>query len=200
MTATIAEQLRAAAAGLQADRVSVASLMGAHGTAAQGSLLLMLAVPCLLPIPGTGAVFGFGLLAMAVAMWRGLPDSGLPRRVAELELSRPWAQRLLSVLATLYGLAARLTRARLRGWLGGPLRRVLAGCLGAMAILLLLPIPFGNVIPALALLLIGLGLVFQDGLAVALGLVMAAVATLLTVVLLFGASVWVRDWIARVFV
>jgi hypothetical protein len=38
-----------------------------------------------------------------------------------------------------------------------------------MAFIVVMPIPFGNVLPALALMLIGLGLVFRDGVAVVLG-------------------------------
>jgi hypothetical protein len=45
-----------------------------------------------------------------------------------------------------------------------------------MALIVVMPIPFGNVLPALALMLIGLGLVFRDGVAVVLGLAMAALA------------------------
>ena len=40
--------------------------------------------------------------------------------------------------------------------------------LGLMAFIVVMPIPFGNVLPALALMLIGLGLVFRDGVAVVL--------------------------------
>jgi hypothetical protein len=75
MTARIAEQLREAAASLQTERVTVPGLLQAHGLAARGSLLLLLAVPCLLPIPGMGTVLGLGVLAMAVALWRGQPET-----------------------------------------------------------------------------------------------------------------------------
>ena len=38
-----------------------------------------------------------------------------------------------------------------------------------MAGIVVMPIPFGNLLPAVALVFIGLGLVFRDGVAVILG-------------------------------
>jgi hypothetical protein len=59
-----------------------------------------------------------------------------------------------------------------------------------------MPIPFGNVLPAVALMLIGLGLVFRDGVAVVLGLLISALAMVATVGLLLAAGMWGGDWIA----
>ena len=60
-----------------------------------------------------------------------------------------------------------------------------------MAAIVVMPIPFGNVLPALALVLIGLGLVFRDGVAVVLGLVVSGVALLATTGLVLMAWAWV---------
>ncbi len=63
-----------------------------------------------------------------------------------------------------------------------------------MAIIVVLPIPFGNLLPALALMLIGLGLVFRDGIAVILGLLMSGVAWVATTGLLLMAWIWGSEW------
>jgi hypothetical protein len=47
------------------------TLAQAHGPAAHGTWLLLMAVPCLLPVPGVGTVLGLGMAALAAAMWRG---------------------------------------------------------------------------------------------------------------------------------
>ena len=85
----------------------------AHGPEAQGTLLLLMAMPCLLPVPGVGTVLGLGIAALAVAMWRGHCAPCLPQRVAELELPRHWAQRVLVGLASAYAVAGRHAKARL---------------------------------------------------------------------------------------
>lgn len=190
MTGPLPERLREAAASLQHDRVTVASLLHAHGPAAQGSLLLLMVVPCLLPIPGTGTVLGLGVLHLAWSMWRGRGVDVLPRRVAELEMPGEWGRRVLTTLARVYALAARLARARHHWALSAPADRVVALAMMLMAVVIVLPIPFGNLLPALALLFMALGLAFRDGVSVLVGLAAAAFAMVVTGGLLGWGLVW----------
>ena len=74
-----------------------------------------MAAPCLLPVPAVGTVFGVGLAALAIAMWRGQAEEHLPGRVARLELPRHRAQRVLVVLAATYAAPGHLAKARLTG-------------------------------------------------------------------------------------
>ena len=197
MTAPIVQRLRETAATLPAERVSMQTLAQAHGPAANGTLLLMMAAPCLLPVPGVGTVLGLGMAALAAAMWRGHSSACLPRRVAELELSRRWAQRVLGMLASAYSIAGRFARARLCHLASADRRSWTAVAIGLMAVIVVLPIPFGNLLPALALMLIGLGLVFRDGVAVVLGLVTAGLALFVTASLMLVAWVWGSEWLMR---
>ncbi|MBQ0945544.1 exopolysaccharide biosynthesis protein [Ideonella sp. 4Y16] len=196
MTPPIAQRLRDAAASVGRERVSMQALAQAHGPEAQGTLLLLLAMPCLLPVPGVGTVLSLGIAALSVAMWRG-HGVGLPPRVAALKLPGDWARRVLHGLATAYALAGRHARQRLDTLTAERWHPVLAAVVGLMALIVLLPIPFGNLLPSLALVLIGLGLVFRDGLAVALGLAGAALAVLATTGLVLWAWTWGSDWAAR---
>jgi hypothetical protein len=197
MTAPIAQRLRDAAAALTAERVSMQTMAQAHGPAAHGTMLLLMAVPCLLPVPGVGMVLGLGMAALATAMWRGHSTECLPRQVAELGLSRHWAQRVLGLLASAYAMAGRYARARLSHLASAGQRSWTAAAVGLMAVIVLLPIPFGNVLPALAMMLIGLGLVFRDGVAVVLGLATAGLALFVTAGLMLMAWVWGSEWIMR---
>jgi hypothetical protein len=191
MSAPIVWRLRRAAVSLGDERVSMQTLAQAHGPAAQGTWLLMMAVPCLLPVPGVGTVLGLGLLALAVTMWRGQTADALPGRVAGLEMSPVWARRVLKLLASAYALAGRWARERLCPIAQAERSAWLAATVGLMAVLLVLPIPFGNVLPALALMLLGLGLVFRDGLVVALGLGAAVAAVGVTAGMALLAWQWV---------
>lgn len=195
MTPPIVQRLRDAAASIQDERVSMRAMAQAHGPEAHGTLLLLLAMPCLLPVPGVGTVLGLGMAALAVAMWRGHCTPCLPQRVAELELPRHWAQRVLRGLASAYALAGRHARARLSHLATSGRRSATALAVGLMAAIVVMPIPFGNLLPAVALVFIGLGLVFRDGLAVILGLLMSGVALVATTGLLLMAWVWGSDWI-----
>lgn len=195
MTESIVQRLREAAATLPAERVSMQTLAQAHGPAAHGTWLLLMAVPCLLPVPGVGTVLGLGMAALAAAMWRGQSSACLPRRVAELELSRPWAQRVLGMLASAYCVAGRFAKARLSHLASAEGRSWTAAAIGLMAFIVVMPIPFGNVLPALALMLIGLGLVFRDGVAIVLGLALAGLAICVTTGVMLMAWAWGSDWL-----
>lgn len=175
------------------------TLAQAHGPAANGTWLLLMAVPCLLPVPGVGTVLGLGMTALAAAMWRGQSSACLPRRVAELELSRTWAQRVLGMLASVYCVAGRFARARLTHLASSERRSWTAAAIGLMAFIVMMPIPFGNVFPALALMLIGLGLVFRDGVAVVLGLAMAILAMCVTAGVMLMAWAWGSEWLLGLF-
>jgi hypothetical protein len=98
---------------------------------------------------------------------------------------------VLLMLARFYQWAGRwscqrfshLAEIRQRSWL--------AGKLGLMGGVIFLPIPFGNVLPALAVALLGLGLAFRDGLAVLAATMVAVAAVAYSVALGLGAWVWV---------
>ena len=197
MTNPIVQRLREAAAALPAGRVSLQSLAQAHGPTAHGSLLLLMAAPCLLPVPGLGIVLGVGMAALATAMWRGDAVQCLPRRVAEFELSHHSARRVLGLLASTYVVADRFSTARFSHLASLGKRSWIAATVGLMAVIVLLPIPFGNVLPALAMMLIGLGLVFRDGVAIILGLTTAGLALLMTAGLVSMVWVWGGEWITR---
>lgn len=190
MTQPLHHRLRDAAARLGTEPVALSELAEAHGQAARGTLMVLLATPCLLPVPGIGNVMGVALLVLAGAMWRGEQVGPLPRRVAEMQLSAAWARRVLGQLANFYALAGRCSRQR---WiplaLPGP-RSWMSVKVGLMGALIFLPIPLGNVLPALALVLLGLGLAFRDGLAVLLATAVAGAAVVYTAALGMVAWAW----------
>jgi hypothetical protein len=138
------------------------TLAQAHGHAAHGTLLLLMAVPRLLPVPGVGTVLGLGMAALAAAMWWGHSSVCLPQRAAELEHSRRWAQRVLGLIASAYSMAGRFARARLSHLASADRRSWTAVAIGLMSVIVVLPIPFGNLLTALAMKLIGLGLVADN--------------------------------------
>lgn len=135
-------------------------------------VLAALATPNLLPSPGVplGIVLGVPLLLLAVQYAGGAARPRFPRR---------WlADRRLTAIfgRSLRWLAPRLRRwqqlaghrplplpERARRWLGG-------GWIALMAVLIILPVPLGNTLPALSTLLVGLGLFADDRLAAGLGI------------------------------
>jgi hypothetical protein len=107
------------------------------------------------------------------------------------------ARRALHSLAWLYEQSARLMRARMRWWMQPGHRVWLAPFVAAMALIIFMPIPLGNVVPATALVLIGLGLVFEDGLAMLAGVVLGVALVGVLAGLAGGAAHWAPElWAA----
>ena len=190
---TQAERLRAAATALQDQPLSLQQLFRLHGRAGPGALLVVLAVPCLLPVPGAGMLLSMGMVMVAWMIWRYYPRLVMPRKVGRFQLSPSMARRALNTLAWLYEKASRVMRTRQRWWLQPGHRVWLARFVAARALIIFLPIPFGNVVPAAALLLIGLGLVFEDGLAMLSGVVLGVALLVVLAALAGGAAHWVPE-------
>jgi hypothetical protein len=187
----MAWRLRRAAIRLQGERIELRQLLDAHGPGGQGGLLMLLAAACLLPVPGVAAVLGLGIAGMAWAMWRGTDVPCLPEPLVRQTLPRLWARRVLALLARVHEMAARLARPRLPivFKVGSP-SWWLPWLVAWMAVLIVLPVPFGNVLPALALMLLGTGLVFLDGWLVVVAWAAAALATAFPVALVVAAAAW----------
>jgi hypothetical protein len=64
-----------------------------------------------------------------------------------------------------------------------------------MAVVVVLPIPLGNFLPSISIGLIGLGLVFRDGVSVMLGQLTAVATSALMLTLGVLAFEWGGDWV-----
>lgn len=154
---------RAQLCGEDSEPLSLQQLLAMHGQATMGVLLILLALITTVPVAGAGMLFSLGILAWA---WRWARNEEPPRleRLRALRLHAKAAYRVLRWLAWMYSFAHRWSRPRWEGLQAPSLRWAWASWVGLMAFIIFLPIPFGNVFPAVALLLFGLGLLTRDGL------------------------------------
>lgn len=193
MTHALHRRLEHHAAKLDDQPITLGALAQAHGPTLPGSLLVLVSAPCALPIPGIGNVLGVTMMVMALAMWRGEDWAVLPSRVARLEISARAARRVLLLLAHVYRLAGRWSRERLCHLTVLQRRTWVAPKVALMGVVIFLPLPFGNVLPALAIVVLGVGIAFRDGLAVvtAAGLALASVAY--AAAMAAGAWAWIVE-------
>lgn len=158
------------------ERVSVRDLIDALGDRALGALMFLFAVPNVLPVPpGTSAVLGVPLLFLAAQLMFGRRP-WLPQVVSRRSMAHADFALLVRRIAPWLRRGERLLRPRL-SWLARPPMEYLLGavCL-LLAIVLTLPIPLGNVLPALAISLLSLAILERDGLWVLYGLGLSLVA------------------------
>ena len=134
-----------------------------------------------------------GMVMVAWMIWRYYPRLVMPRKVGRWKLSATMARRALHTLAWMYDQASRVMRVRMAWWLQ-PLHRIwLAPLVALLALVIFLPIPFGNVLPAAVLMLIGLGLVFEDGLAMLIGVALGVTLLIVLIALASGMTHWASE-------
>lgn len=172
----LSEILDAIAADDTRDRVAIADLVQAMHGRAFGALLLVFAVPNALPaIPGTSGILGLPIVILTAQMMLGRAP-WLPRFISARGMARADFAVLVGRVNPWLRWADKMTAPRLQ-WLVEPLAEKLIGLFAfALSLVLVLPIPLGNMLPAFAICLIALGVLERDGLWVLGGIVAGIVA------------------------
>jgi hypothetical protein len=196
---SIAATFRAVLSKADEGEVTVAGLLDAFGERAFGLLLILLNLPNVVFAPpvlaGIAAVptafFGGQLLLGQRRPW--LPPPLLERPVAVAGLRRvlavagPWLDRLEA-----------LGRPRLAWATGSGALRALGLFSLLAALIVLLPVPGTNVLPALALVVMAVGVMRRDG-ALALGGALLGIAGVLVALVAAGLAVEAVRWLWRIF-
>ena len=182
--------LRDFAQGLTAERVSLAEIDRGLGDRGLGVLMAIFAVPNIFPatIPFGNVVTGIPMILLAVHLvlgWRQLVlPQGLARRSIAAQTLKSFAPKLASVLARVEP----LLKPRI-SIISSPMAERIIGVIALiLSILSALPIPFGHMVPALALMVIGLGLIEHDGVAILLGAALGLVGAVVFALVLFGLA------------
>jgi hypothetical protein len=162
------------------DRATIFDLIGAMGDRAFGALLICFAIPNMLPVPGISTVMAIPLLYLSTQLIAGRSAPRLPRTVAPRAVKWRHFERLLPWIAR----AERLSYPRLPLLVSSTVERAIGMATLVFSLVLLLPIPFGNMLPAAAIALFGLALLQKDGFATLLGIG----ASLLSGIVIFGVA------------
>jgi hypothetical protein len=168
------------AALADADRVPVrlGDLVDRTADRGFGLLLLVLGLPMLVPFlpPGSSTVVGPIYAVCAVQMLRGTPRPWMPRRFRDWVLSPAAARALRDRGVPIVRRLERLSRPR-GLWVNERVAMRVAGVMVLlMGVVLLSPLPLLNTLPALAVMLIGVGLLNRDAVFMVAGLLAGATA------------------------
>jgi hypothetical protein len=175
--------------------VSVDDIVRHFGAdASVGWLLLLLAVPALVPSPGVplGMIFGTGLALLALHLTFGPRPVRLPTWIARRRLATSSLDAATARLKPMIERLERLTRPRLAALVRPSVIRLLGLVVLVNAVLIILPIPLGNTLPAMAVMTMALGLIARDGMAVAAGLGLSVGAVAVSAALV-GSAVWLAE-------
>lgn len=177
--------LRAAASEGASDRISISDLRDRFQDTAFGALIFIFAVPNVLPISilGISAITGLPLVLLAYQLMCGGRVPWLPPWILKRSFGRKQFQKLVDRIEPSVIWLERYLRPRLPVLFHPLSERSLGFVSLILAVILFLPIPLGNMLPGVALSLIGLALIERDGVA----LIVSVVTAVLSVVVVSGA-------------
>ena len=157
------------------EKVSVGELVDVFGSRAFGALMFIFTVPNLLPLPpGSSTVLGAPLVLISPQLALGVRRPWIPRWLAKRSISREVMRKAFGKLMPKLKELENLSKPRL-GVMFGPVQDRLLGLVCfLLALVLILPIPFGNFLPAAAVSALAFSLTQRDGLVALFGYLLTA--------------------------
>jgi hypothetical protein len=163
------EMLRARVKGKSLTFAELKQALKCRGPA---MLLILLALPfCFFPIPGLSIPFGIAICLIGGCLVIGR-EPCLPRFIMRRRLSPTRLTQLLTGAVNIARQLEKFVRPRLAFLHTGPGMLQLIGLaivIAGLGLMLPLPIPFSNHLPAWAVVLLAIGMMEKDGLCVLLG-------------------------------
>lgn len=171
-------------------KVTINDLQEALSTRAYGLLLFVLALPNLIPIPAPGlsALLGLPLIFLTVQLVLGQKTPWFPAFITRRGIRASHFERLCKRAVPWVKKLERFIRPRLAVLTTPPADRFIALLCVALSLMIMLPVPFGNALPALAICLFAIGILQHDGVCVLVGLVVAAISAALVAAFVGGVA------------
>jgi hypothetical protein len=155
------------------ERILVSDLVSALGERAVAAFILLFALPNVLPVPpGTSFVLGAPLLLFTAQAALGKPP-WLPQTFARRSMPRVRFAEVLNRLQPWLARVDGLLQPRLQALVRPACVRLIGALCVVLALILFLPIPLGNIPPAVAISMLALGILERDGLWVLGGIAIA---------------------------
>ena len=183
------------------ERLAIADLRDAMGDRAFGALLFVFAAPNTLPVnaPGVSVVLGIPLLFLSLQLMLGFARPWLPRAVVASTVTRQRFARVMNVVVPWIRRAERLSQPRWPLLASGLAERLIGLVCAILSIVLILPVPFGNMGPGIAICVLAFALLEQDGKATVAGLATTLLALALAwgviLAILKAVSLLLRHWL-----
>lgn len=163
-------------------------------------LIILISLPFLLPTPFLGLSTPLGIIIITLALRHALElPPRLHRRVGDRPLPRSFQDRVLGGSVRMLNRLERWVKPRRDKWLLSPVARwINCGLISALAFMLAIPlppfIPFTNSVPAIAIILISLSMMEEDGVLIWLGYAAVLGNVVFFGSLLLSVGVVVRHW------
>jgi hypothetical protein len=178
------------------ERLSVGELMDRlEDSDGPGPVLFALTLPVLLPMPpGVSMLLALPLLMVAPQLALGRRRLWMPKALSRRTITRKELVKLLHRVLPSVERFEQLSRPRLVFLTGRSGARLVGVACTLIALVLVLPIPFANLVPALALGLFALGLTRRDGLLILAGYGLIVLAAVVIALGVHGFRMVLGEW------
>lgn len=156
------------------DKVHVRDLVLRLQRRSFGGLLIVLALFGLMP--GISLFAGLAMMVPAIQMMLGRSAPVMPGFVGAREVDVAQLKSITRRITPRLEYLERYVRPRWVSLTDAPVPNFMGLLIFLLSLLLMLPIPFSNFLPAVAIILLALGLLERDGLTLVGGLIIASVA------------------------
>lgn len=182
--------------------LKLGEVVEAFGDRGLGALILVLSLMALFPWPPGGkAIFAMPIILLAAELTFQRNEVWLPRWALKASVSRAAYRTAVSKVIRPIRWVENLTRPRL-SVLTGPISEIMMGiaCV-LLAMVMALPIPFGDMLPGIGLVFFALGVMQKDGFAVLIG-VLGSLCTVGYLILIWRTAIeaahHAAGWIAHI--
>jgi hypothetical protein len=164
------------------EHVGFGDIVRVLGDSTPGFLLLLLALPAFIPTGLPIAVpAGAAMMVIGGLMMLGRTEITMPSWLAHRSVTRAQFGYLVKYTAPVMTWVERLLKPRLPSMLKRRQLRFVGIMVAVNGFLIFLPIPFGNTIPALAVMVMALGMMLGDGVAILVGILASTIAVLIAI-------------------
>jgi hypothetical protein len=186
---SVSAVLRRVADSLTNERISIGDMVGAFGERAFGLALILFCLPNCIPVPGLGSLFGIPLLVLALQMAIGRPAPWLPASMTSRSLEAATFRRMVDLVEPRLIKVEAVLKPRLTFLFSKVADRLIGVFVALCAISIIIPLPGTNFPPAIAVILISLAVMEEDGLVLLIGLAIGVVGLTYTTILV-GGLIW----------
>jgi hypothetical protein len=165
------------ARGTMGKDVSLGSVASELQDRGFGILIILFALPNAI-IPGLSFVLGAPVLLFALQLAAGRNEVWLPGFLARRTLPAAVFQKIAARTASFLLWIERRVRPRWTWLVSGSSERLLGLYIAAVAAFLMMPVPFGNALPALGISFMSAGLIEKDGKTAAIGILLGLLGCL----------------------
>jgi hypothetical protein len=180
------------------DETTIGSLASDIGDRAFGICILIFALPnCIpFPMPGVSAITAMPMLYFSIQMMLGRQSLWMPKRIANRSVSPQIMRRVLNYCIPVIVRIEKLFKPRMDRFMQPRALQFSGFVLTMLALLIAPPIPFGNMVPAIAVVFICIACIEHDGLLVLAGWLSSLLAiAYVTALIYFGVQV--LHWLAH---